>query len=82
MPPGSVLGPLLNNIYKNDLFYLTKSTNVCHFADKSTFYACDKDFNFLTKWLEHDSYPAIGWFENNSMKVNQNKYQLLASEFT
>ena len=29
----SVLGPLLFNIYLNDLFYLTESTEVCNFAE-------------------------------------------------
>ena len=55
VPQGSVLGPLLFNIYLNDLFYLAKSTNVCTFADDTTFYACDNDVNSLINRLEHDS---------------------------
>ena len=34
---GSVLGPLLFNIYLNDLFFLTESTDVCNFANDTTF---------------------------------------------
>ena len=37
---GSVLGPALFNIYLNDLFYIAESTNVCNFADDTTFYVC------------------------------------------
>ena len=36
-------------------------------------YACDRDVNSLINRLEHDSYLAIEWFENNSMKLNQDK---------
>ena len=79
MPQGLVLGSLLFNIYLNDLFYLVESTNVCNFADDTTFYACNKDLNSLINKLEHDSYQTIEWFGNNSIKLNQD--YLLASGF-
>ena len=81
VPQGSVLGPLLFNIYLNDLFYIAESTNVCNFADDTTFYLCDGDVNSLINRLEHDSYLVIEWFENNSMKLNQDKCHLLVSGF-
>ena len=39
---GSVLRPLLFNIYINDLFFLTESANMCNYAD-DTFHAFDMD---------------------------------------
>ena len=80
MPQGSVLGPLLLNIYINDLFFLTEKTNVCNYADDTTFYACDSDLHYLISRLEHDSVLAIEWFECNDMKLNQDKCHLLISE--
>ena len=44
------------------------------------FFACEKDLNFLINRLEHDSLLAIEWFENNYMKLNQEKCNLVVSE--
>ena len=76
-PQGSVLGPLLFDIYLNDLFFLVDYTEVCIFADDTTFLACDKDLEFLINSLKHDSFLAIEWFRNNYMKLNKDKCHLL-----
>ena len=79
---GSVLGPLIFNIYLNYLFCLTESTEVCNVADDTIYFACDKDLNSLIETLEHNSLLAIEWFQNNNTKLNQDKCHLLVSGFT
>ena len=70
------------NIYLNNLFYLTESTEFCNFAaDDITFSTCDKALNFLIKRMQHDSLLAIEWFQNNNMKLNQETCHLLLSGY-
>ena len=77
VPQGSVLGPLLFNIYLNDLFWINEFTDVCNLADDTTLYASDIDLKSLMTSLEHDSHLAIEWFESNYFKLNTDKCHLI-----
>ena len=63
-------------------FFLTECTDVCNFADDTTFFACDSDLKRLMERLEHHTKLAIEWFENNNMKLNEDKYDLLVAGHT
>ena len=54
-------------------------TEVCNFADDTTFHACDKDLSNLIKIFEHDAFLATESFENNNMTLNKDKCHLLVS---
>ena len=45
-------------------------TDVCDYADGTTFHACDLDIKSLISRLEHDATLAIEWFESNYMMLN------------
>ena len=50
-----VRGSILFHLYLNHLFNLSDFTEVCNFADDTTFHVCDNDLNDLIERLEHDA---------------------------
>ena len=53
IPKGSILGPILCNIFKNYLFLLIKDIELANFADVNTIYAARNSTEELFKVLEN-----------------------------
>ena len=77
VPQGSVLGPLLFNIYINDIFLLMDGTEICSYADDTTLYSCDYEVNNVTTRLEQGANRLTAWLPENYMKLNEDKCQLI-----
>ena len=77
IPQGSVLGPLLFNIFINDLFFMKRNSEICNFADDNTLYSCVKDLNEIVTNLEIDLSRLFKWFAENGMAANPKKFQLI-----
>ena len=77
VPQGSILGPLLFNIFINDLFMFILETSICNFADDNTLYSCDFSYHVVKYTLKADIGRSLEWFEFNSLVANPDKFQLI-----
>ena len=78
VPQGSVLESLFN-IDLIVLFHECKDSNVAHYADDTTPYACGENIRAATSELKPSAFRLIKWFENDHMKANPGKSHILLS---
>ena len=77
VPQGSCLGPLLFNIFMNDIFYFMESCDLINYADDNTLSAVSNTIDSVICSLRQDTESAINWFVENFMQVNPAKFQFM-----
>ena len=73
VPQGSILSPLLFNIFINDIFLLLQKCYLANYADDSTMYTSDKRVSTIIGSLRHEFTILSKWFYNNFMVRNPEK---------
>ena len=78
VPQGSILGPLLFNIFLCDMFLILENVDIASYADDNTPYTTGQNQVLKLKFEEHSS-EIFKWFGNNAIKSNQDKCHFLSS---
>ena len=74
VPQGFILGPILFNIFINDLLLWISNSELLNFADDNTICAAENTIDELISTLEKESQAAIDWFISNKMIVNPTNF--------
>ena len=79
VPQGSILGPILFNIFINDIFFFIDETKIANYADDTTTYAIEANVKKLLDLLESEATIILKWFRANEMKSNDDKCHLFVA---
>ena len=73
IPQGSVLSPLLFNIFINDLFYFIKEAKLSNYADDNQLYFADTDPAVVEHVVKKELVVVCERFRDNKMILNPEK---------
>ena len=79
VPQGSILGPLLFNIFLCDLFLSIENNYFTNYADDTTPYVIGNNPDEVVSELRDITEKLFTWFSQNEMKANLGKCHMLLS---
>ena len=80
VPQGSILGPLLFNLFMNDIFYFINESQLANYADDTTAYLSKSGIFPFLHALKSETEIVLNWFKINEMKSNSEKCHLIVAE--
>ena len=73
VPQDSILGPLLFNIFLNDLFLFISNSSLSNYADENTLYTFGDNLKKIKDSLRNSFDTVHQWFYENYMVLNERK---------
>ena len=76
---GSILGPLLFNIFLCDLFFVMNNVDFASYADDNSPFFVGRDLDDVISILQNASKTLFQWFNDNQMKANPDKCRFICN---
>ena len=76
---GSILGPLLFNIFLCDLFLIMENIDISSYADNNSPYTTENYIGEVIQKLENTAKTLFQWLSDNQMKANPGRCHFLCS---
>ena len=70
------MGPLIFNIFINDIFYF-KKCSMYNYADDNTVAYAHKQLTVVKDVAESETQISLNWFDDNQMQANPGKFQAI-----
>ena len=70
---GSILGPLIFNIFINDLLFIVKRCKLSSYADDTQIFFAHHDYREVENAINSDLELVDKWYDENGLKRNQFK---------
>ena len=79
VPQGSILSPILLNIFLSDLLFVVQNVDFASYAEDNTIYDPGDSIDEVIFSLQESSKKLFKWFTDNQMKTNEDKRHLIVS---
>ena len=79
VPRGSILGPLLFNIFFCDLFLIMENIYITSYVDDNAPYTTGNSIEEVIQKLENAAKTLFQWFSDNQMKAGTDKCHFLCN---